>query len=119
VASPTVLKARLLPVLTGKYGTATGSPNQDDQSAQGGSAPSATTSNGAAVPAAESACVAVAEQVVGDFGPPTLVATVTYRGIPALVVVSPTAGSDTVSATGQNVVVITASSCRVLIRTTL
>jgi anti-sigma factor RsiW len=116
VASPTALKARLVPALTGKYGTATGSPNEDDQSARGSSA---TTSNGPAVPAADSTCVAVAEQVVGNFGVPTLVATVTYRGIPALVVVSPIAGSDTVSATGQNVVVITPSNCRVLIRTTL
>jgi hypothetical protein len=118
VASPTALKARLVPALSAKYGTA-GSPTQDNQSVQGSSATSATSSNSPAVPAADSACVAVAEQVVGYFGSPTLVATVTYQGIPALAVVSPTAGSDTVSAAGQNVVVITASSCRVLIRTTL
>jgi hypothetical protein len=119
VASPTALKARLVPALAGKYGTATGAPNQDNQSVQGESATGATTSNGVSVPEADSACVAVAEQVVGYFGSPTLVATVTYLGIPALAVVSPTAGSDTASAAGQNVVVITASSCRVLIRTTL
>jgi hypothetical protein len=127
VSSPQNLRSRLAPVLAsgndvlGTQGKAAtqGSPGISSAT------PSSTSFEAAGtVPAQFNSCVAAAQRVPGTSGALELVAAVTYRHTPALVVVTSGTGDSSRAAPGSTgvsgplAVVVARSDCRVLARTT-
>lgn len=116
VSSAQDLRSRLAPVLASgndELGTQGKAATQGTPGISSAAPSSNSFATASTVPAQFNPCVAAAQRVPGTSGALELVATVTYRHTPALVVV--TAG---MGGSGPLAVVVASSDCRVLARTT-
>jgi hypothetical protein len=92
--------------------------SNDSTAATAAPSKSALVPEASTVPAS-SPCVMAAPDKAGTSGTPTLVATVTYDHVPALVVVIDASASSSTTSSSRLVVVVARTGCRILARTSL